>query len=200
MTDGPHVFVDIDTQRDFLEPEGALYVAGSSAIIANLARLTAFARDHGIRVLASACAHTPDDPELSRFPPHCMIGTPGQERIPATLISETTALSATDPLPEQLPRHVTLLKHNFDVFTNSHADAIVRRYAASQPVFVVYGVATDYCVRAAVSGLLDRGCRVALVVDAIRAISADAEAQVLSSFAERGVLLTMTDVICGSGL
>ncbi len=84
MLDGPLIFVDIDTQRDFLEPSGALYVAGSEAIVANLRRLSEFAREHGIPVLATACAHTPDDPELRVFPPHCLIGTPGQGRIAAT--------------------------------------------------------------------------------------------------------------------
>ena len=50
MLDGPLVFVDIDTQRDFLEPDGALFVPGSAAILENLARLTNFARSRGIPV------------------------------------------------------------------------------------------------------------------------------------------------------
>jgi nicotinamidase/pyrazinamidase len=198
MIQGPQVFVDIDTQRDFLEPVGALYVAGSIEIVPNLARLNEFASAQAIPVVASACAHSPGDPELERFPPHCMIGTSGQERIPATLAPETLALSGTESLPERLPRHVTLLKQEIDMFSNPHADAIMRRYEALRPIFVVYGVATDYCVGAAVSGLLDRRCKVALVVDAIRAISASAEAAILSDFAQRGVLLTMTEVVCGA--
>src|SRR3954467_8836544 len=84
MLAGPLVFVDIDTQRDFLEPTGALFIPGSGAILASLARLTAFARTRGIPVLATACAHTADDPEFPQFPPHCMVGTPGQERVAET--------------------------------------------------------------------------------------------------------------------
>ena len=42
MLDGPLRFVDVDTQRDFLEPDGALFIAGSGAIRPNLARLTRF--------------------------------------------------------------------------------------------------------------------------------------------------------------
>jgi nicotinamidase/pyrazinamidase len=198
MIEGSQVFIDIDTQRDFLEPQGALYVAGSIEIVPNLGRLTAIASFHAIPVLATACAHTREDSELVRFPPHCMIGTPGQERIPATQVRETLALSGADPLPEHLPRHVTLLKREFDMFSNPHADTIIRRHEASRPVFVVYGVATDYCVEAAVCGLLARRCKVALVVDAIRAISASAESAILSGFAQRGVLLTLTEVVCGA--
>ena len=60
MLDGPLVFVDIDTQRDFLEPDGALFVPGSTEIVPNLARLTRFAREHGITVLATGCATRPE--------------------------------------------------------------------------------------------------------------------------------------------
>ena len=56
MLDGPQVFVDIDTQRDFLEPNGALFVPGSDLIVPNLARLTKYALEHRIPVLATACA------------------------------------------------------------------------------------------------------------------------------------------------
>ncbi len=72
-------------------------------------------------------------------------------------------------------------------------------YDRDRPRFVVYGVATDYCVRAAVSGLLDRGCRVAVVVDAIRAIDPAAEAELLTDFARRGALLILTDAVVGDG-
>ncbi len=61
MLDGPLVFVDIDTQRDFLEPTGALFIAGSESIVDNLARLTEHARRRGICVLATACSHSLDD-------------------------------------------------------------------------------------------------------------------------------------------
>ena len=40
MLDGPLVFVDVDTQRDFLDPAGALFIPGSGVILPNLARLT----------------------------------------------------------------------------------------------------------------------------------------------------------------
>jgi nicotinamidase-related amidase len=62
---------------------------------------------------------------------------------------------------------------------------------------VVYGVATDYCVAAAVRGLTERGCRVAVVVDAVRAIDLDGEAGVLGDFVRRGAGLTLTEVVCG---
>jgi nicotinamidase/pyrazinamidase len=83
MLEGPLVFVDVDTQRDFLDLTGRLYVPGSIEIRPNLLRLARFATRHDISIVATACAHTPDDDELTRFPAHCMIGTSGQERVPA---------------------------------------------------------------------------------------------------------------------
>jgi nicotinamidase/pyrazinamidase len=196
MLEGPFVFVDVDTQRDFLEETGALFVPGSRAIAANLGRLSRAAADAGIPVLATACCHVEDDAELSRFPPHCMAGSDGQRRIAETECPDSTVLAVGDRLSGELPRHLTLQKREFDVFSRPDAGELVARYARSRPDFVVYGVATDYCVRAAVEGLLARGCRVAVVVDAVRAIDAQTEAGLLSTWAAGGVLLVMTDVVC----
>ncbi len=199
MLEGLQVFVDIDTQRDFLESTGALFVHGATAIIANLARLTRFASDQQIPILATACAHTANDPELKTFPPHCMIGTAGQERVEATFRAGSQIFDEQAPLPTEVPPHLTLLKRQYDFFTHPHADALIALYASHRPVFVVYGVATDYCVAAAVHGLLERSCRIALVVDAIRAIDEQAESTLLTEFARRGVLLTMTSIVCDPG-
>jgi nicotinamidase/pyrazinamidase len=202
MLDGPLVFVDIDTQRDFLEPDGALFVAGSPAIVPNLARLTAHARQRGIPVLATACAHTLDEPDPEPFLPHCLVGTPGQRRIPATEWPEGVVIGTLGRFHDDsggLPAHLTLEKRRYDVFSHPEADRVVRRYAAGGPTFVVYGVATDYCVKAAVLGLLARGQRVAVVADAVRAVDAAGEAEVLTDFARRGAVLTLTEVVCPAG-
>jgi nicotinamidase/pyrazinamidase len=196
MLEGPLVFVDIDTQRDFLDPLGALYVPGSTEIVPNLARLTEFARTHDIPTLATACAHFPDDSELKQFPPHCMAGTPGQKRVTATSCPDSIVLDVAERLDSKLPRHLTLLKRELDVFSRLDADDLVARYKRNEPTFVVYGVATDYCVRAAVEGLVERRCRVAIVADAVRAIDPGVEADLLSSWVRRGALLTVTDVVC----
>jgi nicotinamidase-related amidase len=79
-----YVFVDVDTQRDFLDPDGTLFIRGAEAIRPNLARLAAFAREHRIPVIATACAHEPDEADPEPFPPHCLVGTPGADRIEET--------------------------------------------------------------------------------------------------------------------
>jgi nicotinamidase/pyrazinamidase len=197
MIEGPSVFVDIDTQRDFLDPAGALYVPGAQQILANLARLTRFALSHHIPVIATACAHFPDDPELARFPPHCLAGSPGQERVAETACPESVVLDGAHRLVGEIPPHLTLLKRELDVFSRPDAGDLVSRYNAGHPTFVVYGVATDYCVRAAVEGLLERRCRVTIMADAVRGIDPQAEVNTLTELARRGALLSLTEVICG---
>jgi nicotinamidase/pyrazinamidase len=201
MLEGPLVFVDIDTQRDFLEESGALHVPGSRSIVPNLERLSRTAAARGIPVLATACCHSPTDAELSRFPPHCMAGTDGQRRIAATERPDSVILPVGERLDDgPLPLHLTVEKREFDVFSRPDAADLIARYDRTRPLFVVYGVATDYCVRVAAEGLLARGCRVALVVDAIRAIDPDAEASLLTDWAMRGTLLVTTDAVCqGAG-
>lgn len=199
MLPGPLVFVDIDTQRDFLDPAGALYVGGSEAIVPNLRRLSAFARAHAIPVLATADAHTLDEADPEPFPPHCLVGTPGQARVEATAhpASHILGVDASYEEPPRVHPHLTLHKQHYDFFSHPEADRLVAHYGRETPTFVVYGVATDYCVRAAVDGLLEREHRVALVVDAIRAVDPASEPALLTDWARRGVLLTRTDVVCG---
>ena len=195
MLDGPLVFVDVDTQRDFLDPDGALFIAGSGAIRPNLARLTAFARGSGIPILATACAHGDDDPEFAVFPPHCRLGTPGQDRVAETEWTGGPVLEPDGAAPDTIAPHLTIQKRAYDVFSNPAFEAVIGLHDRDRPTFVVYGVATDYCVRCAVDGLLDRGRKVAIVVDAVRAVDPSAEADLLSGLARRGALLTITDVV-----
>ncbi|MBX6316021.1 MAG: isochorismatase family protein, partial [Isosphaeraceae bacterium] len=143
-----------------------------------------------------ACAHRLDDPDPEPFPPHCLVGTPGQGRVWATARAETTVIGPDEHLSGELPRHLTLEKRRYDLFSHPDAARLVALYGRNDPMFVVYGVATDYCVQAAVLGLLDRGYRVAVVADAVRAVDPEREPEVLTGFVHRGALLTLTDVIC----
>lgn len=196
--DGPLVFFDVDTQRDFLEPDGALAIAGASEILPALARLTAFARDHGIPILATACAHAPDDPDPEPFPPHCLVGTRGQERVEATAWPGSLVVGPDDRFPASgLVPHATLEKRHYDIFRHFDAERAITLYATDAPTFILYGVATDYCVAAAARGLLGRGHRVALVVDAIRAVDPAREAEALAELVDAGALLTLADRVCG---
>ncbi len=190
-------FVDVDTQVDFMLPEGKLYVPGAEQIIPNLARLMAYAREHHILVLSSADAHPPDDPSFTQWPPHCVIGTPGQRRIPATLFPAATIV-ANQPgvftLPKQWAGQVIIEKTDYDVSTNPNFDAVLA--AVGPRRFVVFGVATEFCVRAAVLALRKRDLPVDLVTDAIRAITPDDERKAMNEMLLLGARPVTTDQVC----
>ncbi len=73
------------------------------------------------------------------------------------------------------------------MFSRADADELIARYNEHSPFFVVYGVATDYCVKKAV----ERACFVWvaaywLVVDTIRPIDRSTEPGILTDFAPPG--------------
>ena len=142
---------DVDTQVDFITPGGRLYVPGAERIVPNLRRLTQWAGEHGIPVISSADAHQPGDPELRQYGPHCMAGTPGQQKIPETLLPNRLVVPNR---PIELPelhafQQIILEKQAFDVFTNPNADRVLRRFGENLSI-VLYGVVTEICVACAV--------------------------------------------------
>jgi nicotinamidase/pyrazinamidase len=197
--DARAVFWDVDTQHDFMDEDGKLAVPGAQDIVENLARLTDFAVNNGIPIIASADAHPPDDPEFEEFGPHCVAGTPGQQKIPQT---QAPRCETADPqrLGEQLTglregdlHQLVIEKEDLDVFTVSLADTVVDALDAWR--IFVYGVATEYCVEKTALGLLARNQRVALVQDAISGIDASAATEALDRMRQAGAHLTETDSI-----
>ncbi|MCK4284252.1 MAG: cysteine hydrolase [Candidatus Brocadiae bacterium] len=198
------VFWDVDTQHDFMDADGKLSVPDAASIVPNLEKLTRFAVDHRIPIVASADAHAPDDPEFEQFPPHCVAGTPGQRKIEATSPAGAE-LADPDRLDEQISRlaagqipQLVIEKQDIDVFTVPAA-AHVARALAPRRVFV-YGVATEYCVHRAVTGLLNRRCAVTVVADAVRGVGeADAELA-LEQMRKAGAAIADTETVLRQAL
>jgi nicotinamidase/pyrazinamidase len=186
-----YVFVDIDTQFDFMDAAGTLYVPQAEEITANLAQLVHYAQQQQLPIVASVDAHEADDPEFSQFPAHCVRHTPGQQKIAATLLPQSITLAANPAaIPTNL-QQIVLEKTIFSIFGNANAEAVFRQLDAEQ--YVVFGVATDYCVKAAVLGLLERGYRVAVVTDAIRGVTAAGSQAALAAMQAAGAEFVTTN-------
>ena len=173
-------------------PGGRLYVPGAEKLLPTLARLRDFAEQHNVPVLTSTDAHPTDASEFQQWPPHCVQGTPGQLKVPETLVRKYMVVPQerrTLLTDEELYRYRQwiLEKDDLDLFTNPQADDLVRRLDAGQ--YVVYGVATEYCVRFAVKGLLERKRPVTLLVDAIREIKPEDGQAVLRELEAGGARL-----------
>jgi nicotinamidase/pyrazinamidase len=200
---------DVDTQVDFMDPAGKLYVPGAREIAPVLERLVDAGRAAGVVHVASADDHELTDPELTgtpdfqnTFPPHCLRGTHGAEKILETKQRDPLPLSHI-PFPPGIVatlvdgrREILLLKKNFDVFTNPNTEALL---AALDPdEIVVFGVATDVCDDAAIRGFLLRGRRVVFVEDAARGLDEARTAACTAVWRAGGVEFATADGVIAS--
>ena len=195
------VLWDVDTQVDFIKPEGKLSFAGADEALPAMARLVDGARRAGIVHVASADDHELTDAEISEqpdwqvtFPPHCLRGTRGAERVDETKQLDPVPLGLT-PVPEHWlrGREFLILKKTFDPFSNPNAETLLARLAPEE--IVLFGVATDICDDAAVNALLDRGRRVAFVEDASRALDPAKGDSCMAAWRGRGVRFTTVDQV-----
>jgi nicotinamidase/pyrazinamidase len=193
------IFWDVDTQVDFMLPGGKLYAPGAERIIFNLEQLTQHARRNHLLVVASVDAHQPGDVEFMQWPPHCIAGTPGQQKIPETKLDDTYAMPN---VPVELPaefgsfEQIVVEKQTVDVFTNPNIEKLLQKLG--KPQVTLYGVVTEVCVAIAARGLLDRGYRVRLVADAIWPFNQEQGSKSLDELEARGAELVSTEEILRS--
>jgi nicotinamidase/pyrazinamidase len=195
------IFWDVDTQYDFMRAGGKLYVPDAEVIIPTLRSLTDFAHEHQIPIVASADNHELSDPEISEhpdwtntFPPHCLKGTPGQRKIPETALRRPLVIEPELQNQAVLARRIVahqgdflLHKNALDVFSNLNVPVLLR--ALEPAAIVLYGVATDFCNRWAVEGLLRLvpQATLHLVTDGIRAIVPEEGDRLIAGWLKRGV-------------
>ena len=197
------IFWEVDVQRDFMFPEGKLYVPGAEKIIPNVSQLVDACRQGEVFLISETDAHSPSDAEMQQWPLHCLKGSPGAEIIP-----EASALNwlvipneAGFSLPSDLEKYqqVVLEKNTLNVFDNPNTEVVLRRLVemrrppfVADVEFVIFGIATDYCVRCTAEGLLARGQRIAIVKDAIEAIDRVQGQMTLQNLQSRGARLITT--------
>lgn len=197
------VFWEVDTQADFMLPGGKLYVPGAEKRIPNMKRLVDAARAGKVFLVSSTDQHAPDDPEFARFPPHCVRGTSGAEILPElrvaqpVFIANTANENAAKPLPGlDSIQQLVFEKQTLDVFDNPNTEKFLAQFPQDSE-FVVFGVVTEFCVRLAAKGLLERGRRVALVTDAIETLDATESRKTLDELTHLGARLITTDEALG---
>jgi nicotinamidase/pyrazinamidase len=187
------VLWDVDTQVDFVHADGKLAVPDAEAVVPEMARLVEWARAERIPHVASADDHELTDAEISdepdyatTYPPHCLRGTRGAEKIAETAQADPVPLALT-LVPEKWlrGREFLLLKKSFDVFTNPNAERLLELLDPEE--VIVFGVATDVCNDAAIRGLVARGRSVTFVEDASRGLDAARTAACTAVWRDIGV-------------
>jgi nicotinamidase/pyrazinamidase len=190
---------DVDTQVDFVHADGKLAVPGAMEALPAMARLVESARAAGVPHVASADDHELTDAEISdepdylaTYPPHCLRGTRGAEKVAETAQVDPVPLALTE-VPEKWlrGREYLLLKKSFDVFTNPNADRLLELLQPEE--VVLFGVATDVCDDAAIRGLVARGLDVVFVEEASRGLDEARTVACTGAWREAGVRFATVD-------
>lgn len=218
------VFVDVDTQVDFCSPDGALFVSGADHLHGSFIELFALATEHGSSILSSVDSHAFDAWEFAgapsagprgerpNFPPHCVKGTPGWLKLPGTLAPRVRFIPNVALRHDELraaaqtnaPQQLVLEKEVYSFFANPNAELVLDELTrgGGPTRFFVFGVALDYCVRAAALGLEDwlgrrnREGEVWLVVDATASVTPEGGKRALEELEDRHIKLrTVAEVV-----
>jgi nicotinamidase/pyrazinamidase len=197
------LFWDVDTQYDFIMPDGTLYAEGAEQIIPVVSDLRAMALDHGCSIIASMDWHSPDNPEISdqpdfekTFPAHCVAGSPGAERVGylGNLPIDVVDLDLRNPgelaeLVQKEQFHITIHKEAISVFSNPNTVNLIESAAPGR--IIVFGMVLEFCVQDTLRGLAKfPDIELVLVRDATTALDAGAEARVLAELQRMGIEMT----------
>jgi nicotinamidase/pyrazinamidase len=195
---GTTILWDVDTQVDFIEPGGKLYFAGAEEARPAMGRIVEAVRAAGVVHVASTDQHELSDPEISEqpdfdstWPPHCLLGTRGAEKIAETKQLDPVPLSLL-PMPHEVLRRllegrseILIPKKHYDPFTNPNTETLVDHLDPDE--ILLFGVATEICDDAAVRALARRGRRVAFIEDAARGVDESRAAACIESWRGLGV-------------
>jgi nicotinamidase-related amidase len=164
--------VVIDLAKDFLLPGGVIadaggadYQARAKAIVPKLQKLLAAARSSGALVVYATDAHTPQDSELKKWPPHAMKGT-----WQAEIMDELK--------PE--PGDLVIDKTTYSPFASSNLEEELKARGITQ--LVVTGLHTDCCARHTSGDAFQKGFDLVWATDALQAFTDEAHQAGLEYF------------------
>lgn len=137
---GKVALIVADMLRDFVDPQGTLYVGPSARqIIPFIAQKIGETRVAGGVVIFVCDAHAPDDREFKFFPPHAVKNTLGAEIIPE--------------LPMRAGDY-RVAKTRYSCLAKTDLEDILKREQVER--VEVVGVCTSICVMETVKELFDR--------------------------------------------
>ena len=189
------VFVDVDTQLDFLYPAGALYVSGAERIVTAVEQLNRYAAGRGIAVLSTTDAHAENDPEFAQWPPHCIAGTWGQHKAAASLLEKRVVIPNREcTMALEGAQQIIVEKQSIDVFQARNLARVLQNLNADQ--FVIYGVVTEICVASAARGLLRLQKSVAVLADAVKELQPEGANRTFDEIRSLGGRVSTVSEIC----
>lgn len=177
------VFWNVDTQYDFVDPRGSLYVKDAQMLIPLWEEILAFVRANDIRLVSTKDHHFLDSEEISdtpnfvtSFPPHCIAYEDGEKSV-LSMIDDQGACVVWDSVlsEEELlriydsERSLVLLKDKFNFEIGNPNSKNLLSHFKEREVYV-FGVAENVCVSEAAMALASNGFSVTVITDAVKGI------------------------------
>lgn len=162
------VLVDLNTQRDFFEPDGASPVVGVEFFNASLRRVIAWAKRNQVPVVSSMDVHRSVEPSYDGAPKHCVEGTVGQSKLPFTLLPNRVFIAGDNTIAVPIDlfrRHQQVIfpQRSNDLFANPKADRFITQLVASE--FILFGAIVEHEIKAVALGMLARSKSVTIITD-----------------------------------
>ena len=163
------VVVDVNTQRDFCEPDGQFPVVNTRELTPAMRHMVAWVRRNAAPVISSIESHRPCDLAGNGKPVYCVDGSIGQRKVEFTTFPNNAHVEVDNTLscPIDLFRQyqqVVFRKRTDDLLSNPKADRFFTQVPATE--FILFGIALEESIKALALGLLARGKHVSVVVDA----------------------------------
>jgi len=153
----------------------------------------AWARREKVPVISTAEVF-PNNNGCSEFG-YCLDGTEGQKKLPCTLLSDRASFPADNKnaLPADLLlsyKQVILHKRCIDPFNEPRIERLLSEVEVDE--FILIGAGTEDAVRATAIGLLHRGKKVRIIVDALGEHNAKEAKLALRKMQAKGAKLIKT--------
>ena len=193
----------VDVQGDFTEwKEGSLAVSGTDeAYVRQVEEATRKLRDAGFLIFATQDWHPPnhvsfytnhpgkkpfevidvDGRKQVLWPPHCVQGTEGARILVDNNLFRAAVQKGRDP------RYDSYSGFQDDGGQKTEMDTILRLNGIE--TVVVYGIATDYCVKATALDAAKAGYKVIVVKELCRGVAPDTIEKALKEMRSAGVLI-----------
>ncbi|MEI3040320.1 MAG: isochorismatase family cysteine hydrolase [Victivallales bacterium] len=167
----------IDMQRDFVQPESPLHVAGAAATVPAIARLLAECRRRrDVAIFHIVRSYEPDGCDVERCRRELFQRTPCMVR----------GTAGTEIMPElaPLPEETVIVKPRFSAFFHTKLDLCLRALGVDH--LLIAGTQYPNCIRGTVTDALSHDYRVTVVSDCCSAKTPEVAAANLTDMANLG--------------
>lgn len=190
------ILIDINTQKDFFLAEGNACVGNHRRILSHIRRIMAWVRRKKILVISTCEVYSPNNGAA-----YCIDGTAGQKKIRYTKLQNRAVFKADNntDFPVDILRkyqQVVLHKRCMDPFDEPRIERLLSELNANE--FVLIGALIEGAIGAMALGLLQRGKRVYIVMDAVGSIDKLKAQHVLSKIKAKGARFIDTKRLAGT--